>query len=391
MMPLSKGMYYFVDNIVEVTADMMNAAFQSVDILEYYGLPDGENEYIPIDRRGHGAIAWCCRTCYAGIFMLRLYDRVGLIEHPSLKHSVLSSHELLQRFGQFRRMVTIHIGLRRTLHSKVCLTRAAETEDLLFCASETLRSTEVKSLTRDKTQCIFYFSASIPLGNILTNSLAQDHFDRLTKRCTVSSAYVAAIYATKIFESSLASLQSNRETHGQTSYTTTPTNFPIVQCDRLPDSITFRRYQDEGTMERNALEESRTQRPEPSKPNMGIRDCRDHQHVPKGSWLRPGKKTHSLKSSLSGSGSRAEKYYEVRLFESNKDCFIIHNNESTTAGLVVDVSGSTSWRQLDESRESGNVTLKLSVLTIEFSLRASVCIQCHVAGMNEQDSVRSGE
>lgn len=308
MMPLSKGMYYFVDNIVEVTADMMNAAFQSVDILEYYGLPDGENEYIPIDRRGHGAIAWCCRTCYAGIFMLRLYDRVGLIEHPSLKHSVLSSHELLQRFGQFRRMVTIHIGLRRTLHSKVCLTRAAETEDLLFCASETLRSTEVKSLTRDKTQCIFYFSASIPLGNILTNSLAQDHFDRsylstslviwplfrctfimlnthdwsasqhrccynctlvlrqtvilsvlrgnlqyvhgsrLTKRCTVSSAYVAAIYATKIFESSLASLQSNRETHGQTSYKTTPTNFPIVQCDRLPDSITFRRYQDEGTM-----------------------------------------------------------------------------------------------------------------------------------------------
>ncbi|RDH35106.1 hypothetical protein BDQ94DRAFT_158472 [Aspergillus welwitschiae] len=302
MMPLSKGMYYFVDNIVEVTADMMNAAFQSVDILEYYGLPDGENEYIPIDRRGHGAIAWCCRTCYAGIFMLRLYDRVGLIEHPSLKHSVLSSHELLQRFGQFRRMVTIHIGLRRTLHSKVCLTRAAETEDLLFCASETLRSTEVKSLTRDKTQCIL-----------------------LTKRCTVSSAYVAAIYATQ-------SLQSNRETHGQTSYTTTPTNFPIVQCDRLPDSITFNRYQGEGTMELYL----RTQRPEPSKPNMGIRDCRDHQHVPKGSWLRPGKKTHSLKSSLSGSGSRAEEYYEIG-----------------------------------------------------FSLRASVCTHCHVAGMNVQGSVRS--
>lgn len=96
------------------------------------------------------------------------------------------------------------------------------------------------------------------------------------------------------------------------------------------------------------LRNLRTQRPEPSKPNMGIRGCRYHQHVPKGSWLRPGKISHSLKSLLSCSVSRAEKYYEVRLFESNKDCFIIHNNESTTAGLAVDVSGSTSWRQLDE-------------------------------------------
>ncbi|RDK39941.1 hypothetical protein M752DRAFT_285345 [Aspergillus phoenicis ATCC 13157] len=257
MMPLSKGMYHFVDNIVEVTADMMNAAFQSVDILGYYGLQDGEDEYIPIDWRGHGAVAWCRRN----VLCWKLYAS----------------------------------PYQGTRHNASC-----------------------------------YFCASIPLGDILTNSLAQDHFHRLTKRCTVSPAYVAAIYATKIFESSLALLGAYY--------------------------ITFGRYQDEGTMELYALEESRTQRPEPSKPNMGMRDCRDHQHVPKGSWMQPGKKTHSLKSSLSGSGSRAEKYYELRL-----------------------------------SRESGNVTLKLSALTIEFSLRASVCTQCHVAGMNEQDSVRSGE
>ena len=72
MMPLSKGMYHFVDNIVEVTADMMNAAFQSVDNLEYYGLQDGEDEYIPIDWRGHGAVAWCRRN----VLCWKLYDSV---------------------------------------------------------------------------------------------------------------------------------------------------------------------------------------------------------------------------------------------------------------------------------------------------------------------------